>query len=301
MAATLRPDPGPTPIGMIGLGNMGAPMARQILRKHPLAVTGRSRDRARSILAAGASWYETPRALAEAATVIILMVPDLPQVEELVFGDDGIVAAGGERTVVVSSSVSARGLRALAERAAAASGGLLSIVDAPVSGGTEGAEAGTLAIMIGGEADAVARALPALSCCGTPVHLGPLGSGDVAKACNQLIVAATMTAVAEAAVIAERSGLSLEPLLRLLQSGYAASRVLETKLDRLVSHDYAPGGAAAFMLKDLSSAAEEAESTDTATAVLDALRSTFEQLVEQGLGEQDLAVVHAQLRDSARS
>jgi 2-hydroxy-3-oxopropionate reductase len=293
------PDPAHPPIGMIGLGNMGTPMARNLIKAFPgrVSVTGRSRERARDVLDAGATWRDSPVELAAAASILILMVPDLPQVDELLFGDNGVAAADTECVVVVCSSVSPTGIRSTDERLRGQTDGRMRIVDAPVSGGTEGASAATLSIMVGGADSDVAIALPVLAACGTPVHLGPLGSGDIAKACNQLIVAATMAAVSEASVIAERSGLDLDTLLTLLQGGYAGSRVLETKKDRLVARDYSPSGVARFMVKDLSFAHAAAVETATSTPILDALRSQFDGLVAAGLGDDDLAVIHRYIED----
>ena len=286
-------------IGMIGLGNMGTPMALNLVSAFPdrVSVTGRSKSRAADVLAAGATWAETPAQLADTSDVVILMVPDLPQVDELLFGDNGIVVADTECVVVVCSSVSPTGIRSTDERLRERTDGRMRVVDAPVSGGTEGASAATLSIMVGGADGDVAVALPVLAACGTPVHLGPLGSGDIAKACNQLIVAATMAAVSEASVIAERSGLDLDTLLTLLQGGYAGSRVLETKKDRLVARDYSPSGVARFMVKDLSFAHAAAVETATTTPILDALRSQFDGLVAAGLGDDDLAVIHRYIED----
>lgn len=293
------PHPAHPSIGMIGLGNMGTPMARNLIKAFPgrVSVTGRSRERARDVLDAGATWRDSPVELAAAASILILMVPDLPQVDELLFGDNGIAAADTECVVVVCSSVSPTGIRSTDERLRGQTDGRMRIVDAPVSGGTEGASAATLSIMVGGADSDVAIALPVLAACGTPVHLGPLGSGDIAKACNQLIVAATMAAVSEASVIAERSGLDLDTLLTLLQGGYAGSRVLETKKDRLVARDYSPSGVARFMVKDLSFAHAAAVETATSTPILDALRSQFDGLVAAGLGDDDLAVIHRYIED----
>ncbi|WP_237358203.1 NAD(P)-dependent oxidoreductase [Rathayibacter tritici] len=279
----------PVQVGFLGLGNMGAPMARRLVAAGiPLGITARpaSAGRARRAVPE-AQWHDCARSLAAASDVLIVMVPDLPQLEELLAGDEGVLAAESDVVLAVCSSVSASGLRALAQRHPG-----LRLVDAPVSGGTEGAEAGTLSIMVGGAEEDVARALPVLSACGTAVHLGPLGSGDAAKACNQLIVAATMTAIAEAAVIAERSGLDLDTFLTLVEGGYAGSRVLETKRAALVSRDYTPTGVASYMTKDLRAAADEAEATGTSAPLLATLRTVFSELVDAGLGEEDLAVVH---------
>ena len=211
-------------VGVIGLGMMGRPMAVNILNSGagPVHITGRSRDRYSDLVAAGAEWHDTPRSLAGAARVLLLMLPDLPQVEEVLAGPDGILASEPEDLLlIIASSSSPVGVRELGMRLARTTAGAVRVVDAPVSGGVEGAEAGTLSIMVGGEERDVADAWAVLSACGNPVHLGPLGSGQVAKACNQMIVASTILALGEAAVLAERSGLDLAELFRLLGGGYA--------------------------------------------------------------------------------
>lgn len=265
-----------------------------------LRVTGRSKQRVAPALDAGAQWVDSPVELADASSVIVIMVPDLPQVEELLFGDNSVSQSSQSLTVVVCSSVSPVAIRETEARLRLITEGRMRLVDAPVSGGAEGAKEATLSIMVGGDADTVASVLPVLNTFGTPVHLGPLGSGDTAKACNQLIVAATIAAISEASVIAERSGLDLDTLLSLLQRGYAGSRVLETKKDQLVNRDYSPKGVARYMIKDLSFAASAAETTHSATPMLDVLQGTFNGLVEAGLGDLDLAVMHRYIESLPR-
>jgi 2-hydroxy-3-oxopropionate reductase len=215
---------------------MGSPMTRNILRGAPpecdVMIYGRTSTRLADLAEAGANIMSNPRELTAASDVVLVMLPDLPQIEENLTGDDGIL--------VVGSSVSPAGLRALAARLTRQTRGLLRVVDAPVSGGVEGAAAATLLIMVGGAAEDVRVVWPILATMGTPVHLGHLGSGQVAKACNQLIVAATMTAIAESSVIAERAGLNVDSFLTVLRGGYAGSRVLETKQQKVVERDYRP-------------------------------------------------------------
>jgi 2-hydroxy-3-oxopropionate reductase len=289
----------PEIVGVIGLGNMGLPMLQHLVAASVsndagpgVVVTARSADRAQRAVDAGAVFVETPLALAAVCTLVILMVPDLAQVDDVLFGAAGLAASDSDLVVVVCSSVSPVGLRDVDRRLRSETAGRMRLVDAPVSGGTEGAHAGTLSIMVGGSDEDVARAIPVLSACGRPVHLGGLGAGEVAKACNQLIVAATMAAIAEASVIVEREGLELNAVLSLLEGGYAGSRVLETKRERLVARDYTPTGVAKFMVKDLGFAAAAADATGTATPTLDAVRATFVGLTEAGLGDEDLCVVH---------
>lgn len=283
------------PVGVIGLGVMGRPMAANLLAAGAsVHVTGRIRSRYDDLVDAGAQWHDSPRSLAGAAEVVLLMLPDLPEVEQVLAGPEGILAAGPEDLVVIISSTSSPdGIRDLDERLADQTDGAVRVVDAPVSGGPEGAAAGTLSIMIGGSSADVGRALPVLAACGNPVHLGPLGSGQVAKACNQMIVAATILALGEATVLADRSGLDLDHLFDLLAGGYADSRILATRGERLRTQDYRPAAPARYLLKDLSFAAAVAESTDTATVLLPALHAAFAELTERGLGENDIAVTAA--------
>ena len=280
-------------IGVIGLGMMGRPMAANLL-KHAegiVHIAGRRQDRYANLLAAGAVWHDTPRSLAREVRVLLLMLPDLPQVDEVLSGPDGILAAQPQDLLlIISSSSSPIGVRELAERLSHTTAGAVRVVDAPVSGGVDGAEAGTLSIMVGGEERDVAQARAVLTACGNPVHLGPLGSGQVAKACNQMIVASTILALGEAAVLAERSGIDLGEMFSLLGGGYAGSRILQTRGDRMVTEDYSPSGVARYMVKDLGFASDVADATDTHVVLLPAVKAAFEELTAQGHGDEDIAV-----------
>lgn len=280
------------PVGVIGLGMMGRPMAANLIQRgRTVHLTGRGRDRYSDLLAAGAEWHDTPRALAGAVKVLLLMLPDLPQVEELLAGPDGILAAQpADLLLIISSSSSPAGVVELGARLGETTAGGVRVVDAPVSGGVDGAEAGTLSIMVGGAERDVADASAVLTACGNPVHLGPLGSGQVAKACNQMIVASTVLALGEAAVLADRSGIDLAVLFRLLGGGYAGSRILDTRGERIVQEDYSPSGVAKYMVKDLDFATAVAEATQTHAVLLPAVRAAFEELTAQGHGDSDIAV-----------
>ncbi|MFY9714771.1 MAG: NAD(P)-dependent oxidoreductase [Microbacterium sp.] len=276
-------------VGMIGLGAMGHPMAEHLLAARGALVVHARRPQPR-LLAAGASWAETPRELASRVDVLLSMLPDLPQLEALLEGDDGLLAGAGDLLILIGSTSSAPAIRALAERLEVRSDGRVRVVDCPVSGGEDGAIAGTLSIMLGGSEEDAARAADILGACGSPVHLGPLGAGQVAKACNQLVVSATILALGEATVLAERSGLDLDALWNLLSGGYAGSRLLESRRDKLVSGDDSPSGMAQYMVKDLGFAAEVADATGTSAVLLPILRNAFDELVAAGLGDRDIAV-----------
>lgn len=292
-AMAVDDDQSPSMIGVIGLGAMGAPMTANLLQRGDTTVriTGRSRDKHDGLVASGAHWCGSARELADGCDLVLLMLPDLPEVESVLDGPDGLLAAQPDDLVlVISSTSSPTGVRELADRLRSRTAGAVRIVDAPVSGGVDGAVAGTLSIMVGGAQPDVARALPVLSACGSPVHLGPLGAGQVAKACNQLIVASTVMALGESAVLAERSGLDLATLFELLAGGYAGSRILATRGERIVTEDYAPSGVARYMIKDLEFATAVAETTGTRPVLLPALKAAFEELSERGLGDYDIAV-----------
>jgi len=292
-------------VGVIGLGVMGRPMALNLLRGLPAGstvhVTARDPRSAAPVLAGGAQWHESARDVAAAADVVILMVPDLLDARAVLAGPAGLLAGVRRPTVLaISSTVSPDGVRVLAQEVREATDGLLSVVDAPVSGGEEGAVDGTLSVMVGGAPEDVERVLDIYQVVGTPVHLGPLGAGQVAKACNQIIVAAEVLALGEAAVIAERAGLDVLQMFDLLQRGYAGSRVLEVKKRRFAEHDHSPSGAARFMVKDLGFATDEARRSGTPTPQTDVLLRVFTDLTERGYGDQDTAVVQAYLETYER-
>jgi 2-hydroxy-3-oxopropionate reductase len=227
--------------------------------------------------------------------VIVFMLPDLPQIEEAAAG---LLESWAHKppvpntVLLVMSSVSPTAVQAFGRRVSEASAGNAQVVDAPVSGGTKGAEDGTLAIMAGGDAASFRRVEPLLQSMGTTVrHLGPLGAGSLAKACNQLVVGTTTAALAEAAELAERSGLDPAGLFDVLSGGLAASRVLDIVGPRILSKDYAPTGPAKFMHKDLSFVLDAARTAGTAAPIAGAAVELYAELKRQGLGDQDLAVV----------
>ncbi len=279
----------------MGPGKMGAPMGLNLIKAgHQLSVWARRPESAAALVQAGASFQPVPRELA-GNDVIIDMLQDLSQLEPLLDGPDGLLAGVSAPTVlVVSSTVAPEDVRALAERVGPATGGLLRVVDAPVSGGEAGAQAGTLSIMVGGD-DAVAKAIPVLEACGTPVHCGPLGAGEVVKACNQMIVGITMAALSEAALIAEGAGVDVDLMFGMLSKGWGGSAVLNAKRAKVVNRDYSNTGAAKFMVKDLKIALSEAAQASRRLPLSSQALEIYLGLVEAGLGDDDLAVVHKYL------
>jgi 2-hydroxy-3-oxopropionate reductase len=279
-------------LGVLGLGAMGRPMAEHLLRGHgQLALFSRSLTPDDPLIADGASFSATPADLAARCDAILLMLPDLPQVEEMLDGPDGLLAGRrGPLLLLIGSTSSPTGVRALHARLTKETDGEVRVVDTPVSGGEDGAAAGTLSIMIGGDDDDARLAATLLKPCGQPVHLGPLGAGEVAKACNQLVVASTIMALGEATVLAERSGIDPQQPWDLLGGGYAGSNLLASRQEKLISGDDSPSGPARYMLKDLAFAQDVADATDTRAVILPAVQAAFQEIVESGLGDRDIAV-----------
>ena len=290
-------------VGFVGLGLMGAPMAANIAKAGWVVRAWNRSDSAFEGLA-GINRVGSVAELRDEPT-IVFMLPDLPLIEEA--ATDLLDAWRSEppkpgTAVVIMSSVSPTDVRQFGERVHQASGGNAVVVDAPVSGGTAGAENGTLAIMAGASEADFERLQPLFETMGTTVRrMGLLGSGSLAKACNQLIVGTTTAALAEAAELAERSGMDVAALYEVLAGGLAASRVLEIVGPRLAAKDYTPTGPAKFMHKDLAFVVQSAESVGSPVPMASAAIQLYGELKRQGLGDQDLAVVRQAIANLAMS
>ncbi|MFF1832531.1 NAD(P)-dependent oxidoreductase [Paenarthrobacter sp. NPDC058040] len=280
-------------VGFVGLGLMGAPMAANI------AAAGwdvKAWNRSDAVFEDLPAVYraQSVAALRDQHT-IIFMLPDLPFIEEaatelLESWREEVPSPG--TAVVVMSSVSPTQVQRFGATVHDASGGNAVVVDAPVSGGTVGAQNGTLAIMVGASEPDFAKLEPLFATMGTTVRrMGPLGLGSLAKACNQLIVGSTTAALAEAAELAERSGMDVAALYDVLSGGLAGSRVLDVVGPRLASKDYTPTGPAKFMHKDLGFLVDAARDVGSAVPMAAAAIELYAELKRQGLGDLDLAVV----------
>lgn len=264
-------------IGFLGTGLMGAPMVRRLAKAgHELTVWNRSPDRAQA-LADCASVADRPADVAAGADIIIAMLLDGPTTRA-VFVDGGVIKALAEGTILIDmGSVDPKTDKDMA-RLAAEHGSTL--IDAPVSGGVVGAEAGTLSIFVGGEASTFEAAKPVLSVLGRPTHLGPVGAGQMTKLANQLIVASTIGAVAEGLRLAEAGGCDPASVRQALMGGFADSRILELHGKRMVEGDFAPGGRCAAQLKDIDNALAEAETFALDLPLGASAQASFRDLVE---------------------
>lgn len=240
-----------TPLGFIGLGIMGAAMAKNLLKAgFTVAVHNRSRGKVDELVRAGASDGGSPAGVAKTAEVILLCVPDTPDVEKVLFGDDGVILGLKKgATVVDCSTISANATQDFARRIEAKGG---HFIDSPISGGPKGAIDGTLSCMIGGDAAIVERCMPVFKAIGkTFTHIGANGAGQLCKSCNQLVNTATMLGVAEAFALAKKMNIDPYKVRDALMGGTAKSFVLENHGKRLLDGTLAPGFRSNLMLKDI--------------------------------------------------
>jgi len=276
-------------VGVVGLGTMGAPMARHLISAgHEVTVWNRTRHREEPLAALGAARAESAATAAAGADAVLTCVSDDPDLEKVVLGADGVASTLPAGAVLVDCSTASPSLaRKLAERLAV-DGRLF--VDAPVSGGSEGAEKGTLTVFLGGSDESVVRAMPVVQAFGARItHLGPAGSGQAAKAVNQVVLAGVYAGVAEGVVLAERFGLPAEALLEALGAGAADSWVLRNRAANMVSGAYPLGFRTSLHLKDVRIALREADALDLPLEVARLVSEVEARLVEAGFGDEDVS------------
>ena len=286
-----------THLTILGCGLMGAPMARRLLAAgFPVVAWNRTRAKAEALEASGAVVADSPRQAVAQADIVITMLEHGQVVEEVLFGPGPDPAAQGLQpgTLVIDmSSILPEQARAHSQSLAALG---VSYLDAPVSGGTLGAEAGTLAIMAGGQADDVERARTVLGAMGRPVHVGPVGSGQLAKLANQMIVGITIGAVAEALLLAERGGADPAKVREALRGGFAESRILEVHGLRMVEGDFAKRGSLAIQLKDMNNALHTAAGMRFDAPITQALTELYAEAARQGFDQLDQSGLFRELQ-----
>jgi 2-hydroxy-3-oxopropionate reductase len=280
-------------IGYIGLGLMGKPMALNLLKAgYSLTVHNRSKAAVDALVAEGAAAAESPREVAQASDVIFTNLPDSPDVEEVVLGPEGIIEGAVPGSIYIDNST----IKPETARKIAAELGDkdISALDAPVSGGDVGAVAGTLAIMVGGPQEAFDRALPVLQAIGKSIiHVGDSGAGQVAKACNQIMVAAQMVAMGELLLLAQRSGVDPRRVIDAIQGGAAQCWSLDVKPPRLFSGDRQPGFKAHMMHKDLGIVLDTARAYGMPLPATSVHTQLYEAMLQLGMRELDNSAVLA--------
>ena len=290
-------------IGFIGLGVMGKPMAKNLIKAgHRLVVHNRSRGAVDELAAAGATAAASPEEVARQTTVVITMLPDTPDVELVLTGPNGILAALQKNAIVVDmSSISPAATTRLAALVADKGGQML---DAPVSGGEIGAINASLSIMVGGDEGAFARVRPILEAMGNSeriVRIGESGAGQVCKICNQIAIGGALAGVSEAFALAKKAGVDGSRVRQALLGGFAASRVLEVHGERMLTGNYKPGFRTKLYQKDLRLANEAATANGVAMPGTAIVTQLVNALVASGGGDLDYAAIGTVLFDLARS
>lgn len=278
-------------IGFIGIGAMGTPLVRHLLAAgHTVGVFSRRADAARPLVALGATHHASPAELAARSELLFLMVTATADVEQVLFGPGGVAEGGGEGLLVVDmSTIDPAAARAFPARLAPRGIGLL---DAPVSGGPDGAERAALTIMCGGPADLFARVRPILAHFGANIfHLGPHGAGQATKAAHQLLLLITAEGAAEALTLAARSGVDPEQARQAMLCGVASSRVLERFGARMVSRDFDGGIATRLYRKDLGIVFAAAAEVGVDLPAGRVVREHIARLLEADRGDADLSAL----------
>jgi 2-hydroxy-3-oxopropionate reductase len=278
-------------VGLIGLGQMGGAIGRTLLRGGWHVVAWNHTPRALEEAAEhGADIASDPADVARKARVIVTSLPDAAAVRSIAFGERGLVAGASAGSLLVdTSTISPEEARELGVELSKHQVGFL---DGPVSGGVGGAESGQLAIMLGGPVEYVEIARPVLShIAGVVMHCGPVGAGQIAKACNQLVVMATHEAVAEALVLARSAGLDPWQMRDVMMAGYAASPILDVQGPRMLRHDFVPGGKARFHLKDIATISHLASEAGLDLPAFRAAASQIARLVERDGGDLDNSAI----------
>ncbi|MEI2383946.1 NAD(P)-dependent oxidoreductase [Breoghania sp. JC706] len=281
-------------IAFLGTGLMGAPMARRLLAAgHEVVVWNRTAAKAQALAGDGARVAASPAEAVAGADIVITIVSDGAAVTDLYFAQGAVEAARPGAIFIDMSSIQPSVARDLAARLGEAG---LHAIDAPVSGGTPGAEAGTLAIMAGGEAADIEHARPVLEAMGRVTRVGPHGAGQLAKLCNQAIVAITIGAVSEALFLAEKGGADPAAVRDAIRGGFAESRILDLHGARIVARDWSPGGPSTLQLKDLDNVLAAASEAGVDLPLSRQMRERYHALVHDlGGAELDHSALYLEL------
>lgn len=288
-------------VGFIGLGVMGLPMARNLLGGgYPLIAFNRSPERLLELAPLGAVAADTPAAVAERAEIVITMVTDAAAVEHVLFGPSGAIQGLRPGSVVIdTSSISPIATRGFAERLAQIG---VTLLDAPVSGGQQGAADGTLSFMVGGDEATFERCRPIFETMGSRITwIGASGAGQIAKACNQVIIAVSLVGISEALLLAARSGVDPARVREALLGGFAGSPLLEVQGKRMLDRSFDPGFRAALHHKDIGIAHSLAQAVGSPAPATSLALDLFGTLLARGLGDADHSAIVTVLEAMAGS
>ena len=276
-------------VAFIGMGTMGAPMALNLMKAgHEVTVHNRTREREEPVAQAGAKRAASPKEAAAGAEVVITCVSDTPDVEAMIMGEEGVIQSAQPGTIVIDMSTISPVATQKMARALADKG--VKMMDAPVSGGSEGAQKGTLTIMAGGQEEDLEKVRPVLEAMGASITLmGPVGSGQMTKAINQIAISGTYMALAEGLTLGLKAGLDLEKVCQAISGGVAGSWILQNRSGNMIKNEYPLGFKTSLHHKDLGIALDTAKELGVA-APLSALVAQVEtSLISQGFGEEDMS------------
>lgn len=274
-------------LGFIGLGIMGKPMVRNLLKAgYAVNVYSIIDSDITEMAQEGAKGQHSCLDVAKAADVIITMVPNTPQVEDVLFGETGVAGALREGKVVIDmSTISSLATRKFAQTIKALGAQML---DAPVSGGDKGARGGTLSIMVGGDAQVFEQCKPILDVLGSRVtHVGDHGAGQVVKSCNQVLAAATMAALGESLVMGAKAGVNPAKIVEVLSAGYARCGALDIRGNLILERNFDPGFMTRLQYKDLNLAMELSQGIDAPMPIASLVRELYKTCMAQGTGNED--------------
>ena len=278
-------------LAFCGLGLMGEPMVQRLLAAgHAVNVWNRTPAKAQALISSGAQWCDTPAQAASDVDGVFMCLLNTAAVEQVVFGSEGVVHARNLRWLVDHSSVPPEQTRAWSQRLHLAC--QADWLDAPVSGGVMGVQAGTLAVMVGGPASPLESASQAMSAYASNItHMGASGAGQATKLCNQTIVASTVAAIAEAVGLAHRNGINMNQLAKALQGGWADSKPLQVFVPRMVTPSQPSIGALSTMLKDVDTVMQVAQSSGSPMPVMATVQQQLRSAQAAGLGEAELSAL----------
>jgi 3-hydroxyisobutyrate dehydrogenase len=273
-------------------------MALNILKAgHVVTVHNRTREKEVPVAEAGAHRAASPREASEGAEIIITCVSDTPDVEEIILGEDGVIDGAKQGAIVIDmSTISPTATRRMAETLGEKG---IKMLDAPVSGGSEGAQKGTLSIMVGGEAEDLEKAEPVLQAMGKTTHIGVVGAGQMTKAINQIVVAGTYWSVAEGIALGLKAGLDMEKVVQAVGSGAAGSWAMINRSENMIKNNYPLGFKVQLHRKDLNIALNVARELGVTLPVSAYVEQMETGLISQGHGDEDISVIARSVREAS--
>ncbi len=285
-------------VAFIGMGTMGAPMALNILKSgHEVIVHNRTREKEEPVAKAGAHRAASPREASEGAEIIITCVSDTPDVEEIILGEDGVIDGAKQGAIVIDmSTISPTATRRMAETLGKKG---IKMLDAPVSGGSEGAQKGTLSIMVGGEAADLEKAEPVLQAMGKTTHIGAVSAGQMTKAINQIVAAGTYWSVAEGIALGLKAGLDMEKVVQAVGGGAAGSWAMINRSENMIKNNYPLGFKVQLHRKDLNIALNVARELGVTLPVSAYVEQVETGLISRGHGDEDISVIARAVREAS--